>query len=119
MKYQKGLSLPIVILVAIVAALILLVSMKILPAYTEAGTIRRAVHKLANEHGSKPSELIRGQWSLITAVDPVNSISAKDLIITREGTRAVIAYKYDYIVPLVSNINLSIHFEGSSKDAAD
>src|SRR5271165_1284146 len=86
---QRGLSLITLIFVGLIAVALLTLGFKIVPAVTEYLAIEHAVQRIANE-GSTVRE-IRAAFDRYATIDDIKSVSSKDLDITKDGDRVVIA----------------------------
>jgi hypothetical protein len=111
---QRGLSLVGVIFIGGIVVLLLLVGMRLVPAFTEYMAIERAVQKIKNE-GQTVND-IRSAFERHAVIDDIKSITSRDLDITKENDRIVISYAYSYNVQLLDNVRLVIDFSGTTRD---
>lgn len=114
---QLGVSLVGLIIGAVILIFVLLLGMKTLPPYLEFFTAKKLITQIANEQRSGSVNDIKKAWQLKTAIDNVESISEKDLEITKEGGEVVIAFAYRKEVPLFANVGVYLDFAASSKAA--
>ena len=114
-RQQRGITLFGLLLWAIVIGFVALVGMRVVPTVNEYFTIKRAVSKIAAEGLSSVPE-IRSAFEKQTQIEySINSISAKDLDITKENDKVVIRFAYDKEVEIMSPVYLLIKYQGSSK----
>ena len=114
-RQQRGITLFGLLLWANVIGFLALVGMRVVPTVNEYFTIKRAVSKIAAEGLSSVPE-IRSAFEKQTQIEySINSISAKDLDITKENDKVVIRFAYDKEVEIMSPVYLLIKYEGSSK----
>jgi Tfp pilus assembly major pilin PilA len=115
MKSQRGVTLFGLMVWAIILGASALVGMKVFPTVNEYWTIKKAVDKLAAEGLTTVPE-IRAAFERTKSIEyAIQSISGKDLKITKENEKVVIAYAYDKEIQLVEPVFLLIKYEGRSK----
>jgi Domain of unknown function (DUF4845) len=116
MKFQRGLSLNVLMLGGAVLALVSLLAMKAIPPWIEYGNLVKAVKGTASDAGLKDASMakVRDAFTRRADMDDVKSVTAQDLEITKEGGELVISFKYEKKVPLFHNVSLVFDFEGSS-----
>ena len=110
---QRGITLFGLLFWAVIIGFLALIGMRVLPALNEYFTIKRAVNKVASE-GSTVAE-IRSAFEKQKDIEySIASITAKDLIITKDNDKVVVSFAYDKEVELVKPVYLLIKFEGRS-----
>ena len=113
--HQRGISFIGLLLVAIVVGFIGLIGLRVLPTVTEYSAISRTVDKLATSGIASVPE-IRIAFDRQKSVEyGITSISGKDLTISKQNDRVVIAFAYDKEIELMSPVWLLIKYEGRSK----
>jgi hypothetical protein len=114
-RAQRGVTLFGLLFWAIIVGALALVVMKVLPTMNEYFTIQKAVNKVAKEGGTTVPE-IRTAFERQKEIEySIQSISAKDLNITKENDKVVISFAYDKEIELVKPVFLLIKYEGKSK----
>jgi hypothetical protein len=114
-RHQRGVTLFGLLLWAIVIGFVALLSMRVLPTMNEYFTIQKAVNKIANEGLTTVPE-IRTAFEKQKEIEySIQSISSKDLEITKENEKVVIRFAYDKEVEIMSPVYLLIKYQGSSK----
>ena len=115
MRRQRGITLFGLLLWAIVIGFFALLAMRVLPTMNEYFTIQKAVNKIAGEGLTTVPE-IRAAFEKQKDIEySIQSISAKDLDITKENDKVVIRFAYDKEVEIMSPVYLLIKYQGSSK----
>jgi len=114
---QKGITLLGLIIGSFVLVLVALLAMRLLPSYIEFFTIKKNLVSIGKETAGREATVsdIRRSFESRTAVDDITSITATDLVITKEGNAFVIAATYRREIPLFANIGVYIDFEASSR----
>jgi hypothetical protein len=112
---QRGITLFGLLFWAIVVGFLALVAMRVLPTLNEYFTIQKAVKKVAAEGGSTVPE-IRNAFEKQKEIEySIQSISGKDLVITKENDKVVVSFAYDKEIELMKPVFLLIKYEGRSK----
>jgi hypothetical protein len=114
-RAQRGVSLLGLLFWAIFIGFAGYVLVRTVPTVNEWVTIQRAVEKIAAAPPSTVGE-IRLAFDRQKEIEyAIQSISGKDLDITKENDKVVIAYAYEKIVPLFGPVNLLLRYDGRSK----
>jgi Tfp pilus assembly protein PilE len=114
-RHQRGITLIGLLLWAIVIGFFALLAMRVLPTINEFFTIQRAVNKIAAEGLSTVPE-IRAAFERQKQIEySIQSISGKDLEVTKENDKVVIRFAYNKEVEIASPVYLLIKYQGSSK----
>jgi hypothetical protein len=114
-RQQQGITLLGLLLWAIVIGFIALLTVRVLPTLNEFFTIQKAVNKVALEGGSTVPE-IRAAFEKQRDIEySIQSITAKDLDITKENDRIVIRFAYNKEIELFAPAFLLIKYEGQSR----
>ena len=112
---ERGFTLLGLLMWAIVIGFIALLAMRVLPTMNEFFTIQRAVNKIAGE-GLNTVPEIRAAFERQKEIEySIQSISAKDLEITKEDDKVVIRFAYDKEVEIMSPVYLLIKYQGTSR----
>lgn len=112
---QLGISLTGLIVGAFILIIVALLGMKTLPPYLDFFKAKKLITQIANEQRGGSVADIRRAWQLKTMVESVDSISEKDLEITKEAGEVVIFFAYRKDVPLFANVGVYLDFKADSK----
>lgn len=113
-RSQRGVSLFGLLFWAVVVGFVALLGMRVLPTVNEFFTIKRAVNKAALD-GGKTVAGIRTAFDRQKDVEySIQSITSKDLDITKENDRVVVRFAYDKEIEVMSPVFLLIKYEGRS-----
>ena len=114
-RHQRGVTLFGLLLWAIIIGFVALLAMRVFPTVNEFATIRRTVDKIAAQGLTTVPE-IRAAFERQKEIEySIESISGKDLEITKENDKVVIRFAYDKEVEIMSPVYLLIKYQGSSK----
>ncbi len=114
-KKQRGVTLLSLMFWAVLIGLVAMLVLNVVPTVNEYATIQKAVNKLAKEGGGTVPE-IRAAFERTKQIEySINSISGKDLEITKENDKIVIRYAYDKEIPLFEPVYLLIKYKGEAR----
>jgi hypothetical protein len=114
-RLQRGISLLGLMFWVILVGFAALVAIKTFPSVNEYLTIQRSVSQIAHG-GATTVQEVRAAFEKQKEIEySIKSISGKDLEITKDNDKIVIAFKYDSEVQLYGPVSLLIHYEGRSK----
>ncbi len=88
---------------------------RILPTINEYSTINRTVDTIAK---TQPSTVAEARQAFDKQKDleySIGSISGKDLVVTKENDKVVIAFAYDNVIPIYGPVYILIKYSGSSR----
>ena len=114
-RQQHGITLLGLLFWAIIVGFIALLMIRVLPTMNEYFTIQKAVDKVAVDGGTTVPE-IRAAFEKQKDIEySIQSITAKDLDITKENDRIVIHFAYNKEIELTAPVFLLIKYEGRSR----
>ena len=114
-RSQRGITLFGLMFWAILIGFSGYVLVRTLPTVNEYLTIQRTVKQIAESSPSTVAET-RQAFDKQKSIDySIEAISGKDLIVTKENDRVVVAFAYDKLIPIYGPVNLLIKYEGRSK----
>lgn len=111
-RKQSGLSLISMFFVAMGIVFLSIAVMKVVPAYIEYVSIKKVLSTMVAdpELANAKSAQIRESFTRRSQIDNITSISASDLVITRNNGQLVLSGEYQVQKPLFSNIGVYINF---------
>lgn len=114
-RRQRGVTLFGLMFWAILIGMVTLVALKVLPTVNEFLTIKRTVQKVADTGGTTVPE-VRTAFDKQKEIDySITSISGKDLEITKQNDKLIVAFAYDKEIELMGPVYLLLKYEGQSK----
>lgn len=114
-RAQRGLSLLGLLFWAVVIGFLATVGLKTFPSVNEYLTIQRTIGRIASSGAATVPE-IRTAFERQKEIEySIQSIGGKDLVVTKENDKVVIAFAYDKEVTLFGPVSLLIHYEGRTK----
>jgi hypothetical protein len=88
------------------------VAAQVFPTAVEFMAIQKAVNR-AKEGSTVPE--VQSIFDKASAIDDIKSISAKDLIVTKEGDKVVVSFAYEREIHLAGPAFLTLKYAGRSK----
>jgi len=114
-RHQRGITLFGLLMWAIIIGFLALLGMRVLPTMNEYYTIQKTINKIASEGLTTVPE-IRSAFERQKQIEySIQSVSGKDLDITKENDKVVIRFAYDKEVEIMAPVYLLIKYQGSSK----
>ena len=90
-------------------------TIRTLPTVNEYYTIQKAVDTIAKAQPPTVPEVRLAFERQKELEYSISSISSKDLAVTKENDKVVIAFAYDKLIPIMGPVYLLIKYEGRSK----
>ena len=116
MRHQRGVSLSGLLVWGVVIAAVALLGIRVAPDVIDYYKIKKIVASTAANSSGKTVPEIRNIFGKYAAGDHIETITAADLDISKEGNEVVIAFGYEKRIPLFLNVSLLIEFQGSSSE---
>jgi hypothetical protein len=106
-----------VMLLLIGIVFVAIIGMKLVPAYIEYFTIKKAVVAITQSGELRNATVadVRKAFDSRAAIDDITAVRAADLEVTKDGNGIVVGFAYEKRIPLFSNISVLIDFAASSK----
>ena len=114
MNKQRGVTISGLMVWGIIISLVAVLGMKVVPEYIAYYKIVKSVKSVAANASGKTVAEIRSAYDKYADVNVIDTITAADLDISKEGNDIVIAFGYEKRIPLFYNISLLIDFQGTS-----
>ena len=111
---QAGLSLIALVLGGFLLVIVAIFGMKLIPAFIEYQTAKKAIYAIATEGNPTVADVRRSFYNR-SVIDDIEVIKPDDLEITKEGGDVVIAFAYRKEVPLGGGIGVYIDFSANTK----
>ena len=114
-KRQQGVTLFGLMFWALLFGFAAYLVIRVFPTVNEYLTIQSTVEKIAR---ANPTTVAEAKLAFDKQKDveySISSISGKDLVVTKENDRVVVAYAYDKLVPIYGPVYILIKYEGRSR----
>ncbi len=120
MNQQRGLSVISLVFLIALGISIVLIGVKLAPAYIEFFAVKKVLAAMAAEPGfadMSPKEL-RDAFDRRATIDYIESVTGKDLDITKENGQNVVSAEYALKIHLAGNVSACLDFFASTSGAA-
>jgi hypothetical protein len=112
---QRGITLFGLVFWVVLIGFAAYVLIRTLPTVNEYFTIQKAVDAIAKAQPATVAEVRQAFERQKELEYSINAITGKDLVITKENDKVVIAFAYDKLIPIMGPVYLLIKYEGRSK----
>ena len=109
---QRGISFIGLLFVGMVLAVAGVVGAQVFPTFIEYQAVAKAANKASG--GSSVAE-VRSIFDKAADVDNIRSIKGRDLDVTKDGEKIVVAFAYQREIHLVGPAFLTLKYAGRSK----
>ena len=108
---QRGVSMPGMLAVGAVVALLVVLLARLVPALIEYQAVQKAVNRAAT--GTTVAE-IRALFNKTASIDDISALSGNDLQISKENNQVVVAFEYEREIHLFGPAYLLMRYAGRS-----
>ncbi len=115
LRSERGITLFGLLFWAIIIGFVALLGLRVLPTINEYFTIKRAVEQIAASGQTTVPEIRAAFEKQVQIEYSIQSITGKDLEITKVNDKVVIAFAYNKEIEIMSPVYLLIKYEGRSK----
>ena len=109
---QRGLSFLGLLFFGVILAMIGVVGAQVFPTFLEFQAIGKAAKK-ASLGNSVPE--VRNLFDKAAAIDDFKAVTGKDIEVTKEGDKIVVAFAYQREIHLAGPAFLTLKYAGNSK----
>ena len=117
MHKQRGITFLGLLFVVVVVVFVIVVGMKLIPAYSEYFSVKKAIVKIANEptFASMSKKDIVDEFDRSATIDDIRVVKGKDLEVSKDDDgKPVVSIEYQATVPLIANVSALIDFSAST-----
>ena len=112
---QRGLTLFSLLFWAFLIGFCGYVLVRTLPTINEYLTVQRSIEQIAKAQPATVAEARQAFDRQKELEYSISAISGKDLLVSKENDKVVIAFAYDKMIPLYGPVYILIKYEGRSK----
>ena len=118
LRHQRGVSFIALIFVFAVAAVVLLLGLKLVPVYLELFSVKKIMASMAQGEEVKSGTVtdIRKSFDRRAVIDNVQAVTGADLEITKDAGETVVVAAWQHRVALFTGYTLLVDFSVSTKD---
>ena len=117
LKRQQGMTMIGILFVLALIGVIGYAGMRVLPLYLNYMKVARSMEATASEFkgDSVDQAALRRTLEKHWQIEDIDSVSAKDVEVTKEDSGTVMHVAYDDSAPYVANVSLTVHFDKTTK----
>lgn len=115
---QRGIGFVGLIFIFSVCGVVLLLGLKLVPAYLEYFSVKKVIAAMANSEEVRSGTVaeIRKSFSRRAVIDSITAIEESDLEITKDAGQTVVTASWQQRVPLFTGYTLLVDFSASTAD---
>jgi hypothetical protein len=112
---QSGLTIIGFLFVAAVVVTIALIGFRVAPSYIEYFSVEKTLRQTLQDSREDVTLVqFRKDFELRSGADYIESVSAADVDLRREGTRLIASADWTTTLPLIGNVSLLLEFHASA-----
>ncbi|MCY7389134.1 MAG: DUF4845 domain-containing protein [Burkholderiales bacterium] len=118
LRQQRGIGFIGLVFIFAVAAVILLLGLKLVPVYLELFSVKKVMAAMAQGEEVRSGTVtdIRKSFDRRAVIDNIQAVTAADLEITKDGGETVVVATWQHKVALFTGYTLLVDFSVSTKD---
>jgi len=113
-RRQRGISMIGFLFTAAVLLIVALLAFRMIPSYIEYYTVQRALKEALTETNDPTQATVRRAVERKLDADYVDSVSSKDVQVTKTGNSITAYVNWEKKLPLVHNVSLLMEFNASA-----
>jgi hypothetical protein len=117
MHKQRGITFIGLVLMIAAGLMVVVIGMKLTPAYLEYFNVKNAITKIGNDAGfaDMSKKDIADAFDRSATIDSIEVVQGRDLEVTKDDSgKQVVSIEYQKVVPLVANISALLDFSAST-----
>ncbi|ACT51026.1 MULTISPECIES: DUF4845 domain-containing protein [Methylovorus] len=121
MNRQRGITFIGLVLLIAAGLFVVMVGMKLTPAYVEYFTIKKTLKKISQEPGfeSMSRKEIMDVYTKAAMIDEIGDVNAKDLVVGKNAAgQNTVSIDYQKVIPIIANVSVLIDFTASTDASA-
>jgi hypothetical protein len=121
MNRQRGITFIGLVLLIAAGLFVVMVGMKLTPAYVEYFTIKKTLKKISQEPGfeSMSRREIMDVYTKAAMIDEIGDANAKDLVVGKNAAgQNTVSIDYQKVIPIIANVSVLIDFTASTDASA-
>ncbi len=113
LSYQRGMSIPGMMLVAVMVGFFVMCAIRLAPRYLEYLSIREIIGTIANEYNPEEEDIpdIRRRIDTMFNTNQIYDLQPKDVEVFHKDGRTYIDANYESRVPIMGNVDAVMTFD--------
>lgn len=120
MHKQRGITFTGLAFVLVTLGFVAVMGMRLIPAYLEYFSVKKAIVKLSNEpsFAAMSKKDIVDEFDRSATIDDIKVVTGNDLEVSKDDAgKPVVSIEYQATVPLIANVSALIDFSVSTESA--
>ena len=119
LRRQQGIGFIGLMFIFAVAAVVLLLGLKLVPVYLELFSVKKVMAAMAKGEEARSGTVadIRKSFNRRAVIDDIKAVTGDDLEISKEAGETVIIATWQHKIPLIPGYTLLVDFSVNSKDS--
>lgn len=120
MHKQRGITFIGLVFVIATLVLVAVIGMKLVPAYLEYFSVKKAIVKISNEptFAAMSKKEIVDEFDRSATIDDIKVVMGNDLEVSKDDAgKPIVSIEYQATVPLIANVSALIDFSVSTDSA--
>ena len=116
MNRERGATFVGMMFIAALIVMVVILGLKLVPAYIEYATVQKILRDVANSPEAKSGNVpeIQTSFRKHAQIDGLETVKGDDLEVDKDGDRVIIRANYAVKIHLVANVSAVIDFAASS-----
>ena len=114
-RHQRGLTIFGFLFVAAVVVTIALVSFRIMPAYVEYLSVKKALETSLDDSPTGNLQEVRRAFERKLSAGYIESVRASDVVVSRDGNAIVASVSWQRILHMIGNASILLEFDATAQ----
>lgn len=114
-RHQRGLTILGFLFVAAVVVIAALVSFRIMPAYVEYLSVKKALETSLDDSPTGNLQEVRRSFERKLSAGYIESVRASDVVVSREGNAIVASVSWQRILHMIGNASILLEFDATAQ----
>lgn len=113
---QRGMGFAGIILIIAAALFVVILAMKLVPAYLHSMQIERIFKAIVNDPEMQTAVVkdIKASYAKRATMDYINDITADDIEVSKDAGTLTLSASYQVKIPVIANVSLILEFNPSA-----
>jgi len=114
-RHQRGLTILGFLFVAAVVVTAALVSFRIMPAYVEYLSVKKALETALDDSPTGNLQEVRRAFERKLSAGYIESVRAADVVVSRDGNAIVASVSWQRILHMIGNASILLEFDATAQ----
>jgi len=114
-RHQRGLTILGFLFVAAVVVIAALVSFRIMPAYVEYLSVKKALETSLDDSPTGNPQEVRRAFERKLSAGYIESVRPSDVVVSRDGNAIVASVSWQRILHMIGNASILLEFDATAQ----